>query len=217
VHPFFYIMISISSLTYRENSISIILSNGETFTCGYSITSIMTLDKRPLNDEEYGILSEESALFNSRNKAYHYLSFRQRSEMEMTRYLEKKGFSKSTIEKTIEHLRERDYINDISFGISFVQSICNRKPAGKHLLLKKLYEKGIKGEDARVILSESGCLDLDFDTLYEMAEKKMNSIRNREKAREKVYRYLSSRGFDYDIITKILQSLDAHLKEIDED
>ena len=53
---------------------------------------------------------------SAKSKALRYLSYRDRSFIEVHTYLNRKGFSKSAISKTLDYFTEHDYINDERFA-----------------------------------------------------------------------------------------------------
>ncbi|MEK7712781.1 MAG: RecX family transcriptional regulator, partial [Nitrospirota bacterium] len=50
--------------------------------------------------------------------AYRLLSYRDRSEKELTNKLKWKGFSEEIIQQTINHLSEKGFINDTALALS---------------------------------------------------------------------------------------------------
>ena len=110
--------------------------------------------------------------------AFHFLSFRSRSEKEMRDYLQKKEFSQ--IDETIEKLKNLDFINDNKFTQEFIESRSKNKPKGKKALMIELARKGIKIEN----------IEIDEK---ELATKAIS--RKSFKSKEQMQRFLYSRAF----------------------
>ncbi len=121
--------------------------------------------------------------------AFHFLSFRSRSEKEMRDYLQKKEFLQ--IDETIEKLKSLDFINDSKFAQEFIAARSNNKPKGKKALTIELARKGIKVEN----------IDIDEKELAAKAMSKKNF-----KSREQAQRFLYSRGFSWETILGIMGS-----------
>lgn len=121
--------------------------------------------------------------------AFHFLSFRSRSEKEMRDYLTKKEVLE--IDETIEKLKELDFINDQKFIQEFVDSRSKNKPKGKKALIIELKRKGIKVND----------LDINED---ELAKEALNRKNFRDK--ERAQRFLYSRGFSWNTIERALKN-----------
>lgn len=122
--------------------------------------------------------------------AFHFLSFRARSEKEMRDYLKKKEVLQ--IDETIEKLKELDFINDQKFIQEFVDSRSKNKPKGKKALIIELKRKGIKVND----------LDINEDELAKEVLDKKKNIKDKASAQ----RFLYSRGFSWNTIERALKN-----------
>lgn len=128
--------------------------------------------------------SEKSSL----SRAFHFLSFRSRSEKEMRDFLSKNELE---AEDTIIRLKELDLINDAKFTKEFVN-----RTKGKKLLSIELKRKGIPEE----VISDQ----LSVINEIELAEKFLNKKKN-IKDDEQVKRLLYARGFSWDTIEKVIK------------
>ena len=123
--------------------------------------------------------------------AFHFLSFRSRSEKEMLDFLIKKDFETDEIAQTVLKLKELDFINDAKFAQEFIESRSKNKPKGKKALMIELARKGIKIEN----------IEIDEK---ELATKAIS--RKSFKSKEQMQRFLYSRGFSWDTIIGIIGS-----------
>ncbi|MEK7164224.1 MAG: regulatory protein RecX [Patescibacteria group bacterium] len=121
--------------------------------------------------------------------AFHFLSFRSRSEKEMRDYLVKREVLE--INETIDKLKELDLINDTKFTSEFVNARSHNKPKGKKALVIELKRKGINVEN----------LDINEDELAKYALSKKN-IKDKMRAQ----RFLYSRGFSWNVIERTLKN-----------
>jgi len=121
--------------------------------------------------------------------AFHFLSFRSRSEKEMRDFLKKKEVLQ--IDETIDKLKELDFINDRKFIQEFVDSRSKNKPKGKKALIIELKRKGIDVED----------LDINEDELAKKALEK-----KKPRSFGQASRFLYSRGFSWNVIERTLKN-----------
>ncbi|HZK33295.1 MAG TPA: RecX family transcriptional regulator [Tissierellaceae bacterium] len=160
---------------------------------------------------------ENILLAEEENKALNYalrlLSYRQRSEKEISDALKRKGYMNKHIENVIASCLDKNYLNDKDFARSFTNDKINLNKYGPERIKHELLLKGV----SKTIIDE--VVDYDRDEQYELAKevanKKINSYKN-DKKRD-IYRkmsgFLQRRGFSYDIISKVVREI---LNEIDE-
>ncbi|MCX7832625.1 MAG: RecX family transcriptional regulator [Ignavibacteria bacterium] len=139
--------------------------------------------------------------------AYKYLSYKQRTEQELRNKLQNSKISKKNIEKIIRFFREHNFINDESYVKSLIVSEVSKKPKGKKLLKAKLKQKGISEEIINSAISRYVSEDIEEANAKTLLEKYLKKIKKYplEKQKQKSYRYLISRGFEYDTVSNILK------------
>ena len=157
---------------------------------------------------------EEIIRVEEQNKANNYtlklLSYRGRSEQEIINRMQEKGYDKEIIENTVSFLKQHQYIDDQAFAASLANSKIKTKKIGKARIKQELYSKGIAKDVIQNTVDEC----LDFNTEYEMAmeiaKKKLETTyKNDEKNSQyrKLGSFLQRRGFDYEIVSKVLGRL----------
>ena len=149
------------------------------------------------------------------DKAIKFLSFRPRSEKEIRDKLlqklrltdkadeEKKNFDRS-IEAVIKKLQKIDQINDQEFARWWLQQRTQFKKTSPRVIKLELFKKGIKKETIDELFSETS---LELATAA--ARKKLRNYQKYEPKifREKMGRYLASKGFDWEVIKKAVDTL----------
>ena len=146
------------------------------------------------------------------NKAYFFLKFRPRTEREIRDYLYKKiartHWSRDDAEKVIQELKEERLIDDKKFVDLFIRDRTVLKPKGKKILIKELKQKGIVDELIEKYFSEND-IDEEFlaSKILEKRWPRFKSLDSRKRF-EKSARFLMSRGFNYDLIKKIIRQLE---------
>lgn len=135
--------------------------------------------------------------------AYHYLSFRPRTIVEVELHLQKKAlkylFTPGEIEAALEILKDQGYLDDLEFIKSFVNSRNILKPKSKRVLEMELKKLGVSQSDINTFFSES---PPDESELAKKAlQKKMKTlllITDGKKRFIKAISFLQRRGFSYD-------------------
>ncbi|PKL90996.1 MAG: hypothetical protein CVV21_09325 [Candidatus Goldiibacteriota bacterium HGW-Goldbacteria-1] len=127
-------------------------------------------------------------------------------ELEIRKKLEKKGNDNDTIEKIINYLKGKNYLNDRAFMARLVEKYTKIEPAGKLFIAAKLEGRGFTEKDYSEILS-----GLDETKLAKaaMAYRKKSKPKDKDKFNNAQYwgKYLVLRGFEYDIIEKITDGM----------
>ena len=138
------------------------------------------------------------------NKALRFLSFRPRSEKEIRDYLQKKNSDPQTAQKIIDKLKEYNFINDKEFARLWFESRIKLKPRAIRVIKLELKQKGIEDELIDEIFDNTKTDDKELALV--LAEKRFKRYAKEEpqKAKEKMYRFLISKGFNYDTIKDVV-------------
>lgn len=201
-------MTNIVKLIFKDNSVQIELDNNEKLNISYETYSMYKISSSmPLTTECYNELFDESKKFECMEKALKSLALRGRSVGELRQYLKKKNFSDKHIEVTLKYLKEKGYLNDYDFSISFVKERMKSGKYGKAIIVRDLYKKGVGKNIIDRVIRESGADITDEESLFELAMKKYNSVKDKENSFLNVSNYLRGRGFDYESINRILRRI----------
>jgi regulatory protein len=141
------------------------------------------------------------------DRALRLIAYRDRSESEIRRRLLASEFAEDVVDEVIDKLSEAGLLDDERFSREWVKSRTTSKPMGKTRIAWELRSKGIDPETV-----EEALQDRDEDTEYGLAlaaaEKRLvKSSRNDPAIREKLGSFLSRRGFDWDVIRRVLDQL----------
>jgi regulatory protein len=189
------------------------------FATGISLESLLVnslkVDQQLTSQELEKIISKEE-LTKLFDKVLHFLSYRPRSEKEIKDYLTKKisqeqkiSFSEAKesllIKKISDKLKKYKYINDEEFSKWLISSIVLKKK-GPRAARVEFIKKGLPKDIVDEALSK-------FPNQKEIAkkaiEKKLKLWQKLSNLdfKKKVYRYLASRGFDWEIIKEVFASI----------
>lgn len=145
------------------------------------------------------------------NKAYHFLSYRPRSEKEIRDKLSQKKAPQEIIERVISSLLEHKFLDDEKFAGWFIENRLRFNPKGLRIIKMELKQKGIAAEiidEAIDSLSksedESNVPSSDLESAKILVEKKLPKYIGLEKQiiYQKLGAYLARRGFDWGVIKK---------------
>ena len=147
--------------------------------------------------DELLISSESRYAFD---KAIDYISRRLHSEKEVRSKLKLKGFRPIVIDRTIDKLKEYNYISDENFAAALVQSSKNKsKREIEYILQTKGVSSGLTQKYLSIISEDEELLSAETLAVKHMRGKDIN-----EKTLANLYAYLSRKGFSSDMIKKVL-------------
>ena len=143
-------------------------------------------------------MTDRSSLQDCLDAAYRFLSYRPRSEGEITQWLRKRGFANEVTETAITKLREQNLSDDLAFAQFWKDNRLSFRPKSKRLIARELRDKKV---DAEII--EQVTEDIDDEAIaYKLGSSRLPSLAHLDYP--DFYRRLSSylvyRGFSYEII-----------------
>jgi regulatory protein len=148
---------------------------------------------------------KEDAIEKGYLQALNFISYRPRSEAEVARRLEKYEIPDEIAEAVMMRLKQNRYVDDSKFAELWVDNRCEFRPRGAYALRMELRSKGVSEDVISLALT-----DLDEEGLALKAARKASRRYDRltnKDFQQKIYGYLSRRGFKYDIISSTLTVL----------
>lgn len=164
-------------------------------------------------DQFLDLLGQDQKI-KAREVALSQLDLRMRSEGEIEKKLAEKGFGEEVAQETLGFLREYDLVDDEAFAKSYAASRLRNR--GHFAIKEELKNKGIAGDLVQDILAD---FDEDLSEAAQAAAlKKVRNLKGRglseDKIREKTYRFLLSRGYEYH---RVKEAYEAARQEVEED
>ena len=183
--------------------------NDEFFTAIYKeLVFTFNLKKGDEIDENNlkTILDDEMYL-KAKNKALNILSKADQSEKKIREKLHD-DFEESTIDKVIEFLKRNKFIDDNLLAQKIVNTNLNLNKCGKNRIKQNLYNKGLDASSIIEAMSEIDS-DIEFENAMHLAKKRYERVKNEDsrKIYQKLSQHLAYKGFDYDIIKRVLNKL----------
>ncbi|MCL4511580.1 MAG: recombination regulator RecX [Bacteroidetes bacterium] len=141
--------------------------------------------------------------------AMRLLNYQMRTTAELRQRLHMKEFPPGAINRVLDKLTNLGLVDDVRFAEAFIASKVASKPIGKRELERKLREKGVSKETASQALSDVSNDETQIEFALQAAEIKIRSLKRYElkKRREKLVAFLARRGFDWDVIRKVVRKM----------
>ncbi len=137
--------------------------------------------------------------------ALRMLSLRAHCEQDIKNKLRKKGFKSSAVSKVMSECKRLALIDDAKFAKEYTREL-KENGDGLKMIRLKLFRKGVSGELIDKEFEESFTEEDEMEAAQTALRKKMPSLKRETdplKRKEKFFRYMSSKGFSYEIIQKI--------------
>lgn len=143
----------------------------------------------------------------ARDYALLLLSYRDRSENELNNRLIKKGFNRAVVGELVGNLKNDGIVDDLAFANKWVDDACANRPLGRMRAVFELRKKMLADGIIEAVVKEKFDGDTEQRLAHDAAEKKMKSLESYppDRARERLYRFLKSRGFQFDIIDGLMK------------
>ena len=139
-------------------------------------------------------------------KAERFCAYQERCRFEVEQKLRKLGAMPEEIKKIVVSLEEDDFLNEERFAKLFVSGKFRIKHWGKNKIRAELRMKKISNDKIQNVLDEINEEEY-FNTIKKLAGQKRKKIQNTEYRiqNQKIGMFLSSRGFESELIWKVLK------------
>ena len=137
------------------------------------------------------------------DRAVRFLGFRLRSQNEVERYLQEKGYTPEVCIEVVNRLIEQKYLDDAEFVRFWLENREQFKPRGERALRYELRQKGIADSLIDAAVGEVN----ESDLAWAAVERKLYSWKNlpEPELKKKLTGFLSRRGFNYETVNEIMQ------------
>ncbi len=143
------------------------------------------------------------------NTAVRILANRDHSKYELKQKMQQRGFASKVIDTLITECERLNYINDPRTAHVYILQL-KRKCFGKRHIRMALKKKRLRGAVIEKILLENYTEAEEHENAGKLLEKKMKTFNREEdskKRRDKIYRFLFSRGFNKEVISDLIRDL----------
>jgi regulatory protein len=143
------------------------------------------------------------------NAAVRILTHRDHSKYELKQKLQQRGFASAVIDTVILECERLNYINDSRTARVYISQLKRKRFGIRHIRMA-LKKKRLYGAAIETFLLENYATIEEHRNAEKLLEKKMKTLNREEdlkKRRDKIYRFLYSRGFNKDIIADLIRDL----------
>lgn len=144
----------------------------------------------PVRLSEIQLESEKSTALD---KALNYISATQKTEKQVREYLAEKGYLSAVVDYVLEKMQGYGFLDDGAYAENYAASAAKRK--GVRLIRMELRAKGVSDEH---IASATEDLQGEEATAARLLEKYMRGKPCDRQTLYKAFRYLMSKGFEYE-------------------
>jgi regulatory protein len=164
--------------------------------------------------------AELSPLELCREKALSLLERRPHSRRELTLKLVKRDFPRALVDRLLDDFERVGLLDDLAFARLYVEmKLGSNNPVGRRKLQQELGKRGIARELVDQVIEEQldehdGDESRELDLALQAGRRKLRSFRGpleRQKKRERLYRFLAGRGFPSSVCAEVLSLLSADL------
>jgi recX family len=184
---------------YKEEKIEIHLD----ILYSYSLYSIREIDEKKFEEM---LLENQKKL--AKQQALKILSSSSKTRKELIIKLRQKKFTQDAVDYAMNFVDKYEFINEEDMAEKLVSGVYKHKKYSKKKIQNELRQKGIDYEVINELVS-----DIDDEEEYEnamhFAQKKYKSIsaKDNETIKRRLISALSYRGFNYDIIRKVIDKI----------
>ena len=160
-----------------------------------------------LSEKQIAIIINHEAFEIAKSLALRYLTARMRSAYELRKYLRKKDCGDREILRAIEYCKDRQYIDDEQYAGMLVNDMTHLNRYGINKMRFVLKKRGISSGIIEKVLNDQIDPDVQFENAIALVKRKKATLGDDPKIKEKLYRFLKQRGFNYRIIYRVIDKL----------
>lgn len=195
------------SFNDQKNLFELSLDDKNTIFVDYNLYTELNLHRnKELTEEEFTLLKDFENNKKLTNIAINFINYRIRSEKEIKDRLLKENASLDEIENIIVYLKDNKFIDDEYFAKTFFDNKSRINRWSSRKIKYELKQKGISSNLIDEIIFDA--YEVDYDNAHYLVSKKIDNWKDKFqdfKLKNKIYTFLSQRGFDYEIISSITE------------
>ncbi len=155
------------------------------------------------------------SLFNATRTAANKLFIRPRTVKELKDTLSIKNYDYDIINEVIEDFTERGHLNDEDFSQKYICHCLKVKDWGPNKIKAEMIKKGISQNIIQKAINKSEEKESQIPKIIKLISKKSRFMKNEDPdiIKKKLLSYLIGKGFETDLILKILDETDLNSEE----
>jgi len=173
------------------------------------------LDKgKEIDEETIEHIIDDYDYFALRSYGINLVGRRFYTEKEIRDKLKERAIDYRNVQKVIDQLLKYDYINDEIYAEKYIKDAKRIKKHGNIKIKHNLMQKGVDENIISKILADTHeeLEDSNWDNIVKLCRKKRKSYIGQEpyKIKQKLYQYLSRRGYVSGEIKKAIEYVESH-------
>lgn len=175
------------------------------YFCGMELITVMSNRLKvgmEIDENKLEKMQLESELQRALDKALNYLGGGLKTEKQVKTYLTGKGYTPAVADNVVKKIKDYGYIDDKEYATAYVESYSKSK--GKRLLIRELNAKGVSAYDAQDAVEN---IENELDSAIRIAQKYLKNKQIDRETKQKCYRRLLSKGFDFDTAKQAVERL----------
>lgn len=198
---------NILKIEQKRNNFFLSLSNGDTYDIPLELLYSHKLEVgKEIEEEKLSTILKEAEEKNCFDSLLKIIRSKSSSSSQIKDNLLKKGFSKQIVENTLLKANEYNLINDKEYAYNLISSL-QARGYGKRKIIFTLKNKNIPVEVIDKFESEFSN-DQEKEEAIVVFKKRIKLLSGKnidpKKTKEKIYRYMLSKGFSYDIVSSVM-------------
>src|SRR5664280_2445273 len=197
----------------NDNNVIVLLDNDQKLFLSYEVLLKNGLRKgSEVSESHFDYLVKENQKYFIKQKAFALLGKRIHSVYELRTKLRQKKYDADLIQLTIDDLLNTRYLDDMKFAEMYAEEKLRLKLWGKTKLKSELMKKGISSSIITAVLEDKfPPVDEELDNVSQLVKKKYSQLMNRnmehQKLVKRLYAFLISRGYSYDVSRQAIEKL----------
>lgn len=202
----------IQSLTQKKysNKCYLVTDDGEVTEISLDLVMKYSLKKGiEISDDLLKDIYKQQRIFDIKQAALSYASFKPRTTRQVIEKLKQKGFDKEETGIALKFLSDFDLLDDEKFARLFVNDYLKKKSVGKQKIFFELLKKGIDKSIASEAIERNFPEENKFEIALKAAEKKLRMLSGKpaDKIKNSLYGFLLRQGFENAVIKQVLSDL----------
>ena len=168
---------------------------------------------RVFEEEEYEDMISKDHIKRAKTRGLDLLSRSSKSKSQIKSTLKREEFQEKAIEEAIRFLEDYQFVNDATLAGRIVENKAPAKKWSKNQTIAKLKEKGISKTDIENAIKNMDT-ETELENALDIAKKKLRTLKNKSKEEkiQKIRQSLAYRGFDYDIVSKVMDEIKREIE-----
>ncbi len=186
---------SISPQKKNKNRVAVYLDGSYAFGVTNKTARALSVGQF-LAEQDITDLVKNDEIEMAKLKLDHFIGYKERSEQQARKRLQKAGVSEPVITSAVTHFKELGFLNDAAFAKNWITNRSDGKPRGRRLLRLELMQKGIGNE---LIENALGDAPSEDDLAYAAARAYVHRLEklDRQIFENRLKGFLQRKGFSF--------------------